>query len=165
MLLAGAGFTSTVLKRSLRWKRVLRSGAYFAAALRELSAVTAHPAQVTLDGASEKLRLIEFMVLNAPWVGGGMYAGPGANPQDGQLEALIVQEMSAWRLLNVLLRVYRGSHINQPGVRYGTTKRVVIEPEVTMPVSVDGEIVGHAPATIRVAANALEVVAGEVRVG
>ena len=68
-------------------------------------------------------------------------------------------------LLNVVLRVIRGSHIDQPGVRYGTTKRVVIEPEVTMPVSVDGEVVGQTPAEFWVAPAALTVVAGEVRAG
>ena len=165
LLLAGAGFTSAVIDRSLGLKRWLGGPAYFVAALRELLHAKARPARLTLDGAAEQVAVVEMMILNAPWVGGGMLAGPGADAQDGWLEALIVQEMSRWRLLNVVLRVYRGSHLDQPGVRYGTTKRVVIEPEVTMPVSVDGEVVGQTPAEFWVAPSALTVVAGEVRAG
>ena len=165
LLLAGAGFTSAVIDRSLGLKRWLGGPAYFAAAILELFRAQAAPARLTLDGAAEQVAVVEMMVLNAPWVGGGMYAGPGANAQDGWLEVLIVQEMSRWRLLNVVLRVYRGAHIEQPGIRYGTTKQVVIEPEVTMPVSVDGEVVGQTPAEFWVAPEALTVVAGEVRSG
>jgi diacylglycerol kinase (ATP) len=165
LLLAGAGFTSAVIDRSLGLKRWLGGPAYFVAALRELLHAKARPARLTLDGAAEQVAVVEMMILNAPWVGGGMLAGPGADAQDGWLEALIVQEMSRWHLLNVVLRVYRGSHLDQPGVRYGTTKRVAIEPEVTMPVSVDGEVVGQTPAEFWVAPSALTVVAGEVRAG
>ncbi|MCZ6707790.1 MAG: hypothetical protein O7A71_07585 [Chloroflexi bacterium] len=78
---------------------------------------------------------------------------------------MIVPGMSRWDLFNVLARVYRGSHIQRPGVRYGTAKRVIIEPEVTMSVSVDGEPVGTMPAEIWIAAGALPVLAREVRSG
>ena len=165
LLLAGAGFSSRAVERSLGLKRWLRGLSYFAAALAELRTVQPVPARLTLDGAEESLTLVEFLVLNAAWAGGGMYAGPGASATDGMLDAVIVPGMSRWDLFNVLARVYRGSHIQRPGVRYGTAKRVIIEPEVTMSVSVDGEPVGTTPAEIWIAAGALPVLAREVRSG
>ncbi len=165
LLLAGAGFTSAVIERSLGMKRWVGGSAYFVAALLELFRAQAIPSQLTMDGTAEQVAIVETMVLNAPWVGSGMFAGPGANAQDGLLEALLVLGVSRWRLLNVVLRVYRGSHIDQPGVRYGTTKRVAVEPEAPMPVSVDGEVVGQTPAEFWLAPGALTVVAGGVRSG
>ena len=153
-------------RRALAWLEArLRGLSYFAAALAELRTVQPTPARLSLDGAEESLTLVEVLVLNAAWVGGGMYAGPGASATDGMLDAVIVPGMSRWDLFNVLARVYRGSHIQRPGVRYGTAKRVIIEPEVTMSVSVDGEPVGTTLAEIWIAAGALPVLAREVRSG
>ncbi len=165
LLLGGAGYSARVVERSLRLKRWFRGPAYFLAALQELIGVRAVPSRLVLDGEAESIELVELLVLNAPWIGGGMFAGPGGDAQDGRLETILLPGMPRWRLLNVLLRIYSGSHIDQRGVRYGTTQRVSIEPEVTMPVSVDGELVGRTPAEFWVDAAALSVLAREVRSG
>lgn len=57
--------------------------------------------------------------------------------------------------LNLLTHLYNGSHIRHAGVRYGTPKRVRVEPATPQPVVVDGE-----PAP-----GALPLLAKEVRAG
>jgi len=165
LLLGGAGYSARVVERSLRLKRWFGGLAYLVAAVQELATVRATPARLVLDGAAESLPIVELLVLNAPWIGGGMFAGPGGDAQDGWLETLILPDLPRWRLLNALLRIYRGSHIEQRGVRYGTTKRIRIEPEMTMPVAVDGESVGQTPAEFWIEPGALAVLANEVRKG
>ncbi|MEE9277159.1 MAG: YegS/Rv2252/BmrU family lipid kinase [Dehalococcoidia bacterium] len=165
LLLGGAGLSARVVRRSIRRKRMARSLTYYLAALREWWTARAVTAVTVLDGAREELRLLDLQVLNAPWVGGGMHMAPGADPQDGALELLITLEQGHWRLLNLLLRLYSGTHIRRPGVRYGRTKRVRVDPETREPVALDGESVGWTPAEFWVDPGALPVLAKEIRAG
>lgn len=163
LLLGGAGFSAQVVERSVRWKRYTRSLTYFLAALAEWWSASAVSAQTTIDGASEQLRVLDVQLLNAPWVGGGMHLAPGADPQDGRLEALITLEQNRWRLLNLLLRLYSGKHIGRRGVRYLKVERLRVEPTPALTVALDGETVGHTPAEFWIAPGALSVMAKEVR--
>lgn len=163
LLLAGIGLSARVVQKSQRIKRLGRTLPYLLATCTELLAPQPTPARLTLDGARETLTLLDLAVLNVPWVGGGMHLAPGANPQDGHLEALITLHQSRWQLLNLLPRLYNGAHVGRPGVRYGTTKRARLEPQRRLPVALDGEIVGHTPAECWIAPGALMILAEEVR--
>ena len=163
LIIGCVGLSARVVRRAAGWKPLGRSLTYFLVALTEWWSAQGVQTVATLDGATERLSIVDLQVLNVPWAGGGMYLAPGANPQDGWLEALITLDQSRWRLLNPLLRVYRGSHIHQRGVRYGTTKRLRVEPVPAQPVALDGEYVGETPAEFWVSAGALSVLAKEVR--
>ena len=92
-----------------------------------------------------------------------MYLAPGADPQDGNLDTLITLKQSRWELLNLLLRLYTGSHLNRDGVRYGRTKRISIQSEIRLPVALDGEFVGYSPVRCWVGPGALSILTEEVR--
>jgi YegS/Rv2252/BmrU family lipid kinase len=163
LLLAGTGLSARVVQKSQRIKRLGRTLPYLLATCSELLSAQPTLAKLTLDGETETLSLFDFVVLNVPWVGGGMHLAPGANPQDGLLESLITAQQSRWELINVLVRLYNGAHVDRPGVRYGTTKRARLEPERRLPVALDGEVVGYSPAECWIAPGALRILAEEVR--
>jgi YegS/Rv2252/BmrU family lipid kinase len=163
LILAGIGLSARVVQKSQRIKRLGRTLPYLLATCTELFSAQPTPAHLTLDDVRESLTLFDLAVLNVAWAGGGMHLAPGANPQDGRLEALITTQQSRWELLNLLLRLYNGAHVGRPGVRYGTITRARLEPEQTLPVALDGEVVGHTPAECWIAPGALMILAEEVR--
>ena len=120
--------------------------------------------QLTIDNVTEPLAIFDLMILNVPWVGGGMHVAPGADPQDGSLDTLITLKQSRWELLNLLLRLYNESHLNRSGVRYGRTKRVSLQSELPLPVALDGEFVGCSPVECWIVPGALSILAEEVRI-
>ena len=54
---------------------------------------------------------------NGRYFGGGMQVAPGARPDDGLLDVVVVPGLSKPRLLAELPRIYRGTHIGVGGVQ------------------------------------------------
>ncbi len=162
LLIGGAGWSATVIKRSLEYKRLGNMTTYFAAMLREWWNVTSVPADVTLDGTRERLSLTDLSVVNPPMGNGGMRLAPTADPTDGVMEAVQVLEQDRMGLLRVMAGMFNGTHLDRPGVRLSRTTDVRIEPDVPMAVQLDGEFVGHTPVTFSVQPGGLNVLAGEI---
>ena len=161
LLLAGVGLSARIVQRATGWKR-LGPLTYLAATLAEWWRARPYPTPLGPDG-EESARLYDTMLLNAPWVGGGMHLAPTADPQDGTLEFLLTRDQPRLRLLSLLARLYTGSHINHSGVRYGKIERWQAAPTPPQPVALDGEVVGVSPARFWVQPRALEILAAEVR--
>ena len=93
---------------------------------------------------------------NGPSYGGGIPICPRADIADGLLDVTLVRPAGRLRLLRLLPRVYRGTHVT---VREVSTHRVssvrLTSPGVT--AYADGDPVGELPLTIEVAPGALTV--------
>lgn len=79
--------------------------------------------------------------------GGGMQIAPAANPGDGLLDVVVVEETSRWELLRQLPGLFSGRHIRHPKVRIVRAASV----EVHAPpqdVTLDGELLGVTPARV-----------------
>ena len=163
LLLGDAGWASTVIKRSLQFKRFGNMTTYFAAMLLEWWNVTSFPAHVTLDGTRERLQLTDLMVVNPPTGTGGMKVAPTADPTDGVLEVVQVLEQNRVGLLRVLIGLFRGTHINRPGVSLRRATDIRLEPDEPIAVALDGEFVGHTPVTFSVQPGGLKVLAGDIQ--
>ena len=163
LLLAGVGLSAQVARAAPRFKWLRNGLPYYGAMLSAWWRLRAAEADVTLDGARERLRLFDLQVLNVPWVGGGLHVAPGADPRDGRLETLMTLEQSRLSLLALLPRVRSGAHVGRPGVRYGTAREVRVDTRPALPLQVDGEWVGETPGVFRVLPQALALLAGKGR--
>jgi YegS/Rv2252/BmrU family lipid kinase len=164
LLLAGIGLSARVVKKSMRIKRLGRTLPYLVSTCSEIFKPQPCIGQFTIDNVTELLTILDLMVLNVPWVGGGMYLAPGADPQDGNLNTLTTLQQSRWELINLLFRLYSGSHLKRSGVRYGRTKRISVQSETRLPVALDGEFVGYSPVQCWVVPGALSILTEEVRI-
>ena len=156
-----SGFDSRVNDRAnaMRWPR--GGSRYNIAILIEFLTLKGIPYEVDLvlaDGTRRRVAgdLVMATVGNGSSYGGGIPICPAADIADGELDVTLVRPAGRLRLLRLLPRVYRGTHITVPEV---STHRVT---SVTLSSSgvtayADGDPIGALPLTIEIAPAALTV--------
>jgi YegS/Rv2252/BmrU family lipid kinase len=97
---------------------------------------------------------------NGRWFGAGMHVAPEASLTDGLLDVVLVKGLSRGALLMKLPKIYLGSHLRDPAVRW--LRGQIIEadaPDGRVPLELDGESLGSLPARLEVLPAALRVIA------
>ena len=91
---------------------------------------------------------------NGRYFGGGMLIAPDALPDDGQLDLVVIREMSKPALVANLPALYRGSHLANPAVSVIRASRIEAHPtsrdSPPVWIDVDGEGLGVLPIAIEV---------------
>ncbi|GAA4585150.1 diacylglycerol kinase [Planotetraspora phitsanulokensis] len=150
------GFDSRVNERANEMTRPPGMAKYVVALVRELRSWAPIPFRITLDGEVAEQEAVLVAVANTSSYGAGMRVCPDARPDDGLLDVLTLGAMSRGEFLRTFPRVYRGSHLNHPGVTVKRARSVTLEaPDVV--AYADGERVGSAPVYCAVVPGALRV--------
>ena len=89
--------------------------------------------------------------------GRGMALVPAARPDDGQLDACVVNGMGRLELLSVFPRVFTGRHVYHTGVETLRGSAMTIHAEQPGDIYADGERVGPLPARLKAVPQALSV--------
>jgi diacylglycerol kinase (ATP) len=87
---------------------------------------------------------------------------PRANPEDGLLDLVIIEDVGAWEVLKLAPTVLADSdYLDIEGVFFARAKEIRVK---TTPggleFTVDGEVIGDEPAEFSVIPQALQVVVG-----
>jgi diacylglycerol kinase (ATP) len=136
--------------------------AFALAALRAFAAYRPKTVQISIDG--EPLfegQITLVAVANGSHFGGGMHIAPGARPDDGAFEVVIMKALSKLGLLANLPSLYRGTHLSNPvvscvrGVRIDARVPSGDESSGDVLLDVDGEPLGTLPASIELLPSAL----------
>lgn len=158
-----AGFDAAVGLRALRGPRWLRGQPrYLLATLRELAALRCWPVQLACDGQPAWVGEVLFAsTLNTPTYGSGMPVAPQARADDGRLEMLRAAAMGRARVLALLPRMLRGTHLGDPRVALQSCAALELASAgAPLPVAADGEYLGlFERLRVRVAPAALLVAA------
>lgn len=152
-----SGFDSRVNERAngLTWPPGMAR--YMVATAQELRAFEPIPFRVTLDGGEPIEReAMMVAVANTCSYGAGMRVCPGALPDDGLLDVVMVGALSKREFLRVFPRVYRGSHITHPAVSVWQARSVTLEAPGVVAYA-DGERIGPVPVTCEIRPGALHV--------
>jgi diacylglycerol kinase family enzyme len=123
-----------------------------------LAVATSRPRRVKLvvDGKAEPPADFQLIaVCSTSTSGGGMKFAPGADMEDGRLDLLTVGPLPRLELLKLMPKVYAGGHIGAPGVALRRARRVEVFSEEALPLNVDGDLDGAAPAVFTVLPKAL----------
>lgn len=158
--IAGCGFDAIVAERiNTGYRRLKGTNAYVAAVLQTL--VTYQPAgvRVRVDGETLETTAMLVAVANSHSYGGGMRIAPQANLSDGVLEVVIVQGVSRSEFLRTFPKVFSGKHLSHPRVLTLRGRKVDVISSPLLPVLVDGEVVGPAPAVFEVLPGSVRVLA------
>lgn len=147
--IAGVGLDAAIAGAVNRKFRTLRGPlAYLAGVLHTLPRF--HPFPLTLRFPKEEWSGLVWLAAfaNAKCYGGGMQIAPAANPDDGLLDVVVVEETSRAELLRQLPGLFSGQHVSHPKVRIVRAEAVeVIAPR--QEVTLDGELIGSTPGLIR----------------
>jgi diacylglycerol kinase (ATP) len=162
--IAGLGLDAETNRRANRmpgWLR--RRGGYALAALGALANYC--PPLVHLhsyDAAGQETCLsgpILFAAIgNAPEYGSGIRMLPQAKLDDGQLDLCFVPAMPKSLVLLHFHRIYSGTHLLVPRVRYLRASQVFLESDQPLPIYADGEYLCQTPAEISASPKALRVI-------
>ncbi len=159
---ASAGISGLVdyhIRRSNRW--LGPTATYLFGSLRGIAEFLAKPVSITIDGGvPTELPLSLAVVANGQYFGGGMWIAPRARCDDGLLEVLYTGGGSRLGLVGLLAKVFRGSHVDSPGVisaRARTIELRPIDPDDVVLLDLDGEQPGRLPARFHVHQAGLRV--------
>jgi diacylglycerol kinase (ATP) len=155
----GFGFSASVSYYSRNTGPLRGLPRYLLATVRALSRF--HPLSVALDGlpgaGHRSITLLEVGIGNR--CGGGFRLTTKADPADGLLDVCLVEAMPRARILLVLPRGLKGTHLGHPLVQYDQVSGFRLRIESDTIIHVDGEIriLPKGEHSLRVKPKALQV--------
>lgn len=154
----GTGFDVMVLDNAMAAKKYVRGMLpYLWGVIRTI--FTYKPVRLTVtvdDQPPVEHMLLLLGVANGRFIGGGMEVAPGARPDDGLFDLVMIDSMPRWKLPVQLFRLLRGKIREIPGTTYTTCRRVTMREE-GMRVNIDGEIAPMREAEMEILPQALWV--------
>lgn len=96
-------------------------------------------------------------ICNGKYYGGGIKISPNSNISDGELDIFFVQNLSTIRIMPLLLKLLKGSHLNDPKVIQWKTKKIHIDARELLICNVDGEIIKNDEFDIKLSENKIKI--------
>jgi len=118
------------------------------------------PATLIMDDKKIEDEFTFIIACNSIHVGKGMKMAPKARLDDGLIDLIVIRsDVSRTRLLQVLPKLFDGSHINEPELEYYQTSQFSLIPETDEILNIDGEIMGSTPIKVEMISNAFDMFA------
>ena len=131
---------------------------YLWAALLEVFRFRGFRAQVEAGGRAIEGDLAFLPFQNGPYAGGGFHVAPGARPDDGLLDLVVVEDRSIPRRIPLLKRFRDGTYLGLPRIERIHVREARVEFDRGVPAHLDGEVIPE------VRAFSVRVVPGGIRV-
>lgn len=148
----GIGFDAKVARiaNGIRW---LRGDAVYGVALaRTLAFHHDNPeVKITTEAHSFTQRITMLAAANGRVYGGSFRITPEASVSDGLLDVVFAEDFSRGRILKLVPKVLRGTHLDMNGIRFLRTARLTVEADRLLPVHADGEILEYGTEKLEIA--------------
>ena len=155
--IASCGFDSDANRIANEAKVVRGNLVYVYAALRALAAWRHATFEVMVDGERHEVTGYSVIVANSKAYGGGMFVVPHAELDDGLLDVVLCGASSKLHFLRSLPKLFKGSHVDDPYLRFLRGQEVQISADRPFTVYADGDPIGDLPVQVRVARQALRI--------
>ncbi len=157
--IASCGFDSEANRIANQARLIKGNLVYAYGAIRALAGWQPARFELTLaDGDRHVVTGYSVGAANSKAYGGGMYAAPEAELDDGLLDIVTCAEMSKWRFLTALMpKVFKGTHIHEPEVTVLRSPEVTIAADRPFTLYADGDPIAELPVTVRVLPGAVRV--------
>jgi len=157
MNMVGWGLVTDVGNRAEHY-RWLGTGRYTILSVAEVLRHKSRAAALILDEKKIEDEFTFIIACNSIHVGKGMKMAPDAKLDDGLIDLIVVRAgVSRTRLLQVLPKLFNGTHINEPEVSYFQTTKFSLIPEKDEILNIDGEIMGSTPIKVKMIPKAIEI--------
>jgi diacylglycerol kinase (ATP) len=117
------------------------------------------PIHVTLetDDWVKELHAYWILCCNNGFIGTGMHVAPDAKINDGLMDVLIVEKISKIRFVVNLPKVFKGKHLNQPGLSVMRARSVILRSDPDFRMAIDGDREFKPPARISILKGAVRL--------
>jgi YegS/Rv2252/BmrU family lipid kinase len=156
--IASMGYDSEANRLANEARLVSGNLVYAYAAIRALMAWKPARFTVRLDGDERRFEGYTVAAANTGYYGGGMNMAPGADPSDGLLDVIMVEQVSKRRFLANLPKVFKGTHVEEDTVKVERAGEVNIAADRPFDVYADGDPLTTLPATVRLVRGGLSVI-------
>jgi YegS/Rv2252/BmrU family lipid kinase len=157
--IASVGFDSDANRIANEAKIVRGNLVYAYAALRALAGWKPARFEVVVDGAHHEVTGYSVGICNSKAYGGGMYAAPHAELDDGLLDVILSATTSkAFFLFRTLPRVFKGTHLSDPSFTCLKGETIEVRADRPFTMYADGDPLADLPTTVRVRPRSLHVV-------
>ena len=118
------------------------------------------PARVRLRGDFGEIEreVLQVSTANTRSYGRGLCIAPEADAGDGLFDVVVVDAVPRRTILQLMPRLFAGSHVRHPAVRVERTARLEIHTETPRMAYADGEYLGQTPLVLETSPAALRVV-------
>ena len=155
---ASAGISGAIAKRANETSKALGGKiSYYWATLAVFARWQTGEMRVSVDDEIRAGRMIDAMVANGRYLGGGMMMLPEAEPDDGLFDVLLIGDVTKRDLAFTLPKSYRGKHLPHPRLEVLRGSVVIVDADEPLPIELDGEQPGTTPARFEVVPRALRL--------
>jgi diacylglycerol kinase (ATP) len=152
------GMSAAVAQRANGMSKALGGKAtFFYALVRVFLSWQNSVVDVGLDGSHRSARMHDVIVANGQYHGGAMWLAPGASPDDGLFDVVLIGDVTKADFATTAPKIYKGTYLAHPKVDLEHAKVVDVGGTDTLPIELDGEQVGTTPARFEVVPGALRV--------
>nr|MBA2643717.1 diacylglycerol kinase family lipid kinase [Actinomycetota bacterium] len=153
-----AGISGAIARRANDTSKTLGGKiSYYWATLAVFFGWTTGEMRVSVDDEIRGGRMIDVIVANGRYLGGGMMMCPEAEPDDGLFDVMLIGDVTKRDLLLVLPRTYRGKHLPHPKLEVLRGRIVTVDADEPLPIEVDGEQPGTTPARFEIIPRVLQL--------
>ncbi|AEF18394.1 MULTISPECIES: diacylglycerol/lipid kinase family protein [Thermoanaerobacterium] len=155
---ANIGIDADVAVQVTRFKRFF-SGilAYTLSLINVLFKYKPYNVKIDIDGKMIKRKIMLAAFGNCSFYGGGFKILPDANPDDGYLDVIIVNEISKFKLLFLLPMAIFGKHTSLKCVETYKAEKIHIDAEKELALCVDGEVILSNTIVLNVKRNSVKI--------
>ena len=97
------------------------------------------------------------MLSNTIHTGKGMKIAPKAKLNDGLVDLLLIENISRFKLLKLMPKLFTGQHIYDDDVKYTQVKEIEFTSKNKNALNIDGEIKGTSPFKLEIISEAVEI--------
>jgi YegS/Rv2252/BmrU family lipid kinase len=139
----GIGFDAVVGFESVRMKQLKGFSSYIAGALKTMIFhFDAPELQVELDNEKITNRYLMVSIMNGYRLGGGFFMTPESKPDDGYFDLCLVEKVSRFQALKLVLQFTRGTQGSHPAVTFSRSKKIKVTAiKGSIPAHADGETI------------------------
>ena len=159
LLWCGIGYDALItheIERDPQTKRRFGALLFWLVGFRTALEYRGQRAVFLLDGQKQGGRLMFTLISNIQLYGGLVRIAANAKLDDGELDVTMFHGAGIWRATWHLVRVFTRRHLREPDITHTRAKTIEIRAK-HLPMHVDGEPIGEAPAQIRLIPRALRV--------
>ena len=137
----GIGFDVKIVEDLSIYSVVPGKIGYLSTALKHIFSYKAMPLDLLNGHHDFTSKAIMLTVANGQYYGGTFHIAPQADPTDGLLDVILIEDVPTLRRLSMVPRVIAGTHLTAPNVKHILASELKITASSALTTQIEGELV------------------------